>query len=315
MQKLKVKFRVINFIFYILLISCSIFVILDTFVIPHESNLTSNSNKNEEILSNNDTGDSSDENEEDYINNSSVATITDNSYKDENISIKITTERSNNTTYYVADISLSDSKYLNTALANDTYGRNIKETTSKMAENNNAIFAINGDYYGFRDYGYVIRNGVLYRETANEDNDALVIDNDGNFSIVNESELSAKELLNKGAWQVLSFGPALIENREVVVGKNDEVSQAKTSNPRTAIGQVDELHYIVIVADGRTSESEGLSLYELAQVMKEYNCTTAYNLDGGGSSTMYFNGEVINNPTSGRSIGERSVSDIVYIGY
>lgn len=315
MQKLKVKFRLINFIFYILLISCSIYVILDTFVIPHESNLRSNSNKNEEILNNNDKSDSSYENEEDYINNSSVATITDNSYKDENISIKITTERSNNTTYYVADISLSDSKYLKTALANDTYGRNIKETTSEMAENNNAIFAINGDYYGFRDYGYVIRNGVLYRETANEDNDALVIDNDGNFSIVNESEVSAKELLNKGAWQVLSFGPALIENREVVVGKNDEVSQAKTSNPRTAIGQVDELHYIVIVADGRTSESEGLSLYELAQVMKEYNCTTAYNLDGGGSSTMYFNGEVINNPTSGRSIGERSVSDIVYIGY
>lgn len=315
MQKLKARFRVINFIFYILLISCSIFVILDTFVIPHKSNLTSNSNKNEEILNNNDIDDSSEENEEDDINNSSVATITDNSYEDENISIKITTERANDTTYYVADISLSDSKYLKTALANDTYGRNIKETTSVMAQNNNAIFAINGDYYGFRDYGYVIRNGVLYRETANEDNDALVIDNDGNFSIVNESEVTANELLNEGAWQVLSFGPALIEEGEVVVGKNDEVSQAKTSNPRTAIGQVDELHYIVIVADGRTSESEGLSLYELAQVMKEYNCTTAYNLDGGGSSTMYFNGEVINNPTSGRSIGERSVSDIVYIGY
>ena len=315
MQKLKARFRVINFIFYILLISCSIFVILDTFVIPHKSNLTSNSNKNEEILNNNDMDDSSEENEEDDINNSSVATITDNSYEDENISIKITTERANDTTYYVADISLSDSKYLKTALANDTYGRNIKETTSVMAQNNNSIFAINGDYYGFRDYGYVIRNGVLYRETANEDNDALVIDNDGNFSIVNESEVTANELLNEGAWQVLSFGPALIEEGEVVVGKNDEVSQAKTSNPRTAIGQVDELHYIVIVADGRTSESEGLSLYELAQVMKEYNCTTAYNLDGGGSSTMYFNGEVINNPTSGGSIGERSVSDIVYIGY
>ena len=315
MQKLKARFRGINFIFYILLISCSIFVILDTFVIPHKSNLTSNSNKNEEILNNNDMDHSSEENEEDDINNSSVATITDNSYEDENISIKIITERANDTTYYVADISLSDSKYLKTALANDTYGRNIKETTSVMAQNNNAIFAINGDYYGFRDYGYVIRNGVLYRETANEDNDALVIDNDGNFSIVNESEITANELLNEGAWQVLSFGPALIEEGEVVVGKNDEVSQAKTSNPRTAIGQVDELHYIVIVADGRTSESEGLSLYELAQVMKEYNCTTAYNLDGGGSSTMYFNGEVINNPTSGGSIGERSVSDIVYIGY
>ena len=199
MQKLKARFRGINFIFYILLIRCSIFVILDTFVIPHKSNLTSNSNKNEEILNNNDMDHSSEENEEDDINNSSVATITDNSYEDENISIKIITERANDTTYYVADISLSDSKYLKTALANDTYGRNIKETTSVMAQNNNAIFAINGDYYGFRDYGYVIRNGVLYRETANEDNDALVIDNDGNFSIVNESEITANELLNEGA--------------------------------------------------------------------------------------------------------------------
>lgn len=320
MQKLKAKFRVINFIFYMILISCSIFVILDTFVIEHKSDLTSNSNENEEILNNNDTDDNLNDkmnisDEEENINNSSVATITDNSYEDENISIKISTERTNNTTYYVADISISNSKYLKTALANDTYGRNIKETTSEMAENNNAIFAINGDYYGFRDYGFVIRNGVLYRETANEDNDALVIDNNGNFSIVNESEVNAKELLNERAWQVLSFGPALIEEGDVVVGKNDEVSQAKTSNPRTAIGQIDELHYIVVVADGRTSESEGLSLYELAQVMKNYNCTTAYNLDGGGSSTMYFNGKVINNPTSGRSIGERSVSDIVYIGY
>lgn len=311
MKKLKVKFKIINFIFYILLISCSIYVILDTFVIPHESNLITNSTKTEEILSNNDTDDSLNEEND----NTSLATITDSSYEDENISIKISTERVNNTTYYVADISLSDSEYLKTALAKNTYGRNIKETTSEMAENNNAIFAINGDYYGFRDYGYVIRNGVLYRDKANEDNDALVIDNDGNFSIVNESEVSAEELLNEGAWQVLSFGPALIEDGDIIVDENDEVSQAKTSNPRTAIGQVDELHYIVVVADGRTSESEGLSLYELAQVMKEYNCTTAYNLDGGGSSTMYFNGEVINNPTSGGSIEERSVSDIVYIGY
>ena len=320
MHKLKAKFRLINFIFYIILISCSIFVILDTFVIEHKSDLTSNSNENEEILNNNNNDDSLNDtmntsDEEENINNSSVATITDNSYEDENISIKIITERSNNTTYYVADISINNSKYLKTALANDTYGRNIKETTSEMAENNNAIFVINGDYYGFRDYGFVIRNGILYRETANENNDALVIDNSGNFSIVNESEVAAKDLLNEGAWQVLSFGPTLIEYGEIVVGKNDEVSQAKTSNPRTAIGQIDELHYIVVVADGRTSESEGLSLYELAGVMKNYNCTTAYNLDGGGSSTMYFNGKVINNPTSGRSIGERSVSDIVYIGY
>ena len=93
-----------------------------------------------------------------------------------------------------------------------------------------------------------------------------------------------------------------------------------SSNPRTAIGIVEEedgsLHYIIVVSDGRTDESEGLTLYQLAEVMQQYGATTAYNLDGGGSSTLYFNGQVINNPTTnGNTISERAVSDIVYIGY
>ncbi len=92
------------------------------------------------------------------------------------------------------------------------------------------------------------------------------------------------------------------------------MSQSKTSNPRTAIGVIDELHYIFLVSDGRTTQNAGLSLLELAQVMQDYGCTVAYNLDGGGSSTMVFNGQVINNPTDGRSFGERNVSDIIYIG-
>ena len=93
-----------------------------------------------------------------------------------------------------------------------------------------------------------------------------------------------------------------------------------SSNPRTAIGIIEEedgsLHYIIVVSDGRTDESEGLTLYQLAEVMQQYGATTAYNLDGGGSSTLYFNGQVVNNPTTnGNTISERAVSDIVYIGY
>ena len=86
------------------------------------------------------------------------------------------------------------------------------------------------------------------------------------------------------------------------------------SNPRTAIGIINKNHYIFVVSDGRTNESEGLSLYELATFMKNLGCKTAYNLDGGGSSTMYFNGNIINNPTTNGTIKERKVSDIVYIG-
>ena len=69
-----------------------------------------------------------------------------------------------------------------------------------------------------------------------------------------------------------------------------------------------------MVSDGRTDESEGLSLYELATFMESLGVKAAYNLDGGGSSTMYFNGKVINNPTTNGKIKEREVSDIVYIG-
>lgn len=143
-----------------------------------------------------------------------------------------------------------------------------------------------------------------------------MIYSDGSFEIITEKSISADSLLTDGAQQILSFGPALVVDGEISVTEEEEVGKAKTSNPRTAIGIIDELHYVFIVSDGRTDESEGLSLYELAEFMQSLGTTVAYNLDGGGSSTMVFNGEVINNPTTnGKSIKERSVSDIVYIGY
>jgi exopolysaccharide biosynthesis protein len=162
----------------------------------------------------------------------------------------------------------------------------------------------------------VIRNGVLYRDTASSSSqEDLVISSDGSFSIVTEGSVSAGTLLSNGAQQVLSFGPALIENGEISVSENQEVGQAMTSNPRTAICEIEPLHYLLVVADGRTSASEGLSLYQMAQYLQTLGVSTAYNLDGGGSSTMVFNGTVINNPTTnGNKISERSVSDIVYIG-
>lgn len=249
-------------------------------------------------------------------NSSSNATITDTSYEDENISINISTIRKYDTDVYVVDIQVSSVEYLKTAFANSTYGKNITATTSSTASANNAILAINGDYYGFRNAGFVLRNGVIYRSTATSStSEALVINSDGSLSVAVESETSLTDLLNDGALQVLSFGPSLIVDSEYTVDSTSEVSQAMTSNPRTAIGMISPLHYVIVVSDGRTSESAGLTLYELATIFKSYNCSLAYNLDGGGSSTLWFNGNIINNPTSGSGIAERKVSDIVYIGY
>ena len=246
------------------------------------------------------------------------ATVTDSSYKDDNISINLYETTVNNTQVYIADVTLSSSEYLKTAFAQNAFGTNVTAKTSETAADNSAVLAVNGDYYGANSTGYVIRNGVVYRDTVRENssNGDLAIYKDGSFKIIYEDQISADQLVKDGVVNLMAFGPALVENGEIAVGKNQEVGQAMASNPRTAIGIIDENHYIIVVSDGRTSESEGLSLYQLAEVMKSYGAKTAYNLDGGGSSTLYFNGQVINKPTTGgNKISERAVSDIVYIGY
>ena len=245
------------------------------------------------------------------------ATTTDTSYSDDNIQVSLTEKTVENTQVYIADITLSSSDYLKTALAQNTYGTNVTAKTSVTAAENNAILAVNGDYYGANSTGYVIRNGVVYRDTVREDssNGDLAIYKDGSFKVIYEDEISADQLVKDGVVNLLAFGPSLVEDGEITVDTNSEVGQSMASNPRTAIGIIDENHYIIVVSDGRTSESEGLSLYQLAEVMKSYGVKTAYNLDGGGSSTLYFNGQVINKPTTNGTISERAVSDIVYIGY
>ena len=247
-----------------------------------------------------------------------TATVTDSSYKDDNISINLTETTVNNTQVYVADVTVSSSDYLKTAFAQNSFGTNVTAKTSVTAAENDAILAVNGDYYGANSSGYVIRNGVIYRDTVreNSNNGDLAIYKDGSFKIIYEDQISAEQLVKDGVVNLLAFGPTLVENGEIAVGTNEEVGRAMASNPRSAIGIIDENHYIIVVSDGRTSESKGLSLYQMAEIMKSYGVKTAYNLDGGGSSTLYFNGQVINKPTTGgNKISERAVSDIVYIGY
>ena len=286
----------------VILIAFTGYMLMDTFLLTKVYVVAADKKENK---SDNDT-----ENEQ------QEAVSTGTTYSDDNIQITLTEYRENDTTVYVADVVLSSPEYLQTAFAQSSYGRNVTEKTSEMAQDAGAILAINGDYYGAQKKGYVIRDGVLYRDTAKTDQQDLVIYEDGTMKIISEDEVTAEELLEEGTKEVLSFGPALITDGEIAVTESDEVGKAMASNPRTAIGMIDDLHYVFVVSDGRTEESEGLSLLELAQFMDSLGVKTAYNLDGGGSSTMYFNGEVINQPTTnGKSIQERSVSDIVYIGY
>ena len=289
-------------IYSLLLISFTIYILLDTFVTTKVYSVVDATQSTKNTTETLETG---------------KVTNTSNLYEDDNMKITLKEYTLEGTAVYVADVQIKNAELLKTAFANNSYGKNITAKTSTIADSVNAILAINGDYYGVQEKGYVLKNGVVYRDTAVSNKEDLVIYKDGSFEIINESEVDIYTLLDKGAYNILSFGPALVEDGVVSISQNYEVAKAKNSNPRTAIGIIDELHYVFVVSDGRTGASEGLTLYELANFMEnKLGAKTAYNLDGGGSSTMYFNGEVVNNPTTnGKKISERSVSDIVYIGY
>ena len=286
-------------LYTLILTAFTAYLVLDTFVIKRVYQTdTGQMNTDMFLESSEDTKDRPD--------------VSDNHYRDETIAIDITVYEEYGTTIYVADITVTSAEYLKTAFAQDTYGKNITDKTSVIAADHNAILAVNGDFYGSQKSGYVIRNGIVYRDKGNG-KDILCIFADGNLSIFNSDEYTADELADMGVWQALCFGPGLIEDGEITVNRRNR--KALTDNPRTAIGMIEPCHYIFLVADGRSEDNEGLSLTELAEFMDSLGVTTAYNLDGGGSSTMVFQGSVINNPsTGGKRTGERSVSDIVYIG-
>lgn len=252
---------------------------------------------------------------------SSQAQSDDWNYEDANVTIHIkqvqTGSGSDTITYYVADVTFNGTTNLLAAFAKNKFGTNITQNTSAIAANNNAVFAINGDYYGFRNDGVVIRNGTLYRDEPARDGLALL--SDGTLQTYDEEETSSDELLAEGALDTFSFGPILVKNGEVAgdfshvkIDTNFGNRSIQDANPRTGIGMIAPNRFLFIVVDGRSpGYSRGMTLTEFADLFKDLGATEAYNLDGGGSSTMYFMGRIVNNPLGKGN--ERGVSDILYI--
>lgn len=223
-------------------------------------------------------------------------------------------------TYFVAEIHVEDPRQLFSAFASDEYSRNGTEDTESIAERNSAILATNGDYYNHdNSLGTILRNGELYRE-KDANRDLLVIDQEGNLDVVlrderkgdRASEVTGVSLVADQVWQTYEFGPALIRDG-VALELPDKYFISTSENirePRTVIGQISPLHYIILIADGRRENwsTEGMRFSELQEVLLDYGCEVAYNLDGGGSTTLYFKGEILNKPAGGR---QRSVSDII----
>ena len=251
----------------------------------------------------------------------STGTSTATTYRSDTATIAIekvvTGSGSDTVTYYVADITVSDATTVKSAFADDEFGTNIIANPSVIAKQAGAVLAINGDYYGFRETGIEIRNGIIYRDKGARQ--GLAFYQDGSMTLYDETATNAKTLLSQGVWQTLSFGPGLIENGKIRSGIEDVEVDTNFGNhsiqgqqPRTGIGLIADNHLLFVAVDGRsTGYSRGVTMTEMAQIFLDRGATVAYNLDGGGSTAMVFNGDLVNNPL-GRG-QERGTSDILYI--
>ena len=204
--------------------------------------------------------------------NTDTATTTSDTYTNGNTKISVKQVQNNGVTYYVADVQLSDATALRSAFANDQFGSNITDLVSSIATDNNAVFAINGDYYGFRSTGIVIRNGTIYRDSGARQ--GLAIYKDGTMKVYDETQTTAQALVDAGVWQTLSFGPALLENGQIISGIDNLEIDTNFGNhsiqgkqPRTAIGIIDDNHFVFVVVDGRSRTSSGVTMSGLAEIL------------------------------------------------
>ncbi len=235
--------------------------------------------------------------------------ITDDSYQSEHINIKITKSRleEHKTDIAVAEIYVSSVQYLRRAFALDKWKGNMRSVKT-IAGDSKAILAMTGDYASLLDAGLVVANGTLYRKSENRVRDNCLILADGRMATYKRREMDLNAVLETGGiWHSFLFGPQLLESGEVITKSDSKIRQA---NPRSALGYIAPGHYVFVVADGRSGKNRGLTIEALSQLMKDLGCQTAYNLDGGQSAILWFNGEVINAPYK----GGRRLTDIVYIG-
>ena len=231
-------------------------------------------------------------------------------YEDGSLSVRIETMREHETNILVARVKIADPSQLRTAMAT-RYGGTGTALPDRLARRANVVLAINGDFFNFNSTGYLVRQGKLYRDKANESFDMLIIDENADFHILIDPTPEQAPGFEGTIVTSFNFGPALVVDGNVceIPDYYKNKYNVFADEPRCAIGQLGELEYLLVVVDGRRKDSDGCTCAELADFMAKQGCTMAYNLDGGNSALMWFGGENYSEKTVK---AERSVSDIIY---
>ena len=246
-------------------------------------------------------------------------------YVSDTVRVEITRYQSSSPllTWYIADLQLAEGSSLYTVSSSDTTGKknNYPQT---MALAGRAVYAQNGDFYSYRVAndrypGIIIRNGsILYKKTYSKlvyalPNLATMAFYPSGKAEVNEAwEVTAQEYIDRGATTVVAFGPILLRDGEL---QDIDNKAYNAKEPRSCFGIVDTRHYVGLLVEGRNNHSDGATLTTCAELLADYGCWDAINLDGGNTSAMLFMGEsVMLNDLGGVDENDRAIPDILCVG-
>ena len=231
------------------------------------------------------------------------------SYKDESISIRIEEFREYDTTILAAYIDIVDPSQIRTAMAH-RYGSKRTAIGRVLSKRSNAVLAVNGDFFSFHNEGYLVRQGVLYRDRTNATYDILIIDDKGDFHIIVDPTEEAAHGFEGNIVNSFNFGPALVIDGEIITTTKEMTVGLYKPTQRMGIAQLGPLSYLCIATEGpENTGSVGLTVAQFAQLMKDRGAIMAYNLDGGSTSAMMFNDQKINALSTNKT---RPICDILY---
>lgn len=234
-------------------------------------------------------------------------------YYDETILAIAWKELINNKVCTFAEVKIADGSQLRRMIANNSYGSDVQLYPTDMAASANAVIAISGDYYIFRQLGITVYQRQLYR-FAPKSVDSCFFTASGDMLFSRAGEMSSQEeaqqfITDNDVTFAVAFGPVMVDNGQLAEFGSYPIGENNRTYSRTAIGQRDKLHYILMTINYEDDHSVAATVSEAAEYIFSKGVVKAYALDGGQTSTMVMNGHTVNRPDWGN---QRTQSDIIY---
>lgn len=196
-----------------------------------------------------------------------------------------------------------------------------EDKTGPLLKDGIPIAAVNGDYWGNANHTEVaVRNGVVLRHSDIITSDICVLYYDGTLETYTPEEYDWNAIAARYPYQIWEFGPKLLDDNgnRITEFSNESYDHnvVDQRHPRSSIGYYEPGHYVLVVVDGRSDDSQGVRIAQVAQIYEELGCKQAYNFDGGDSAQAYFNGEMyrVDQEREENGEGQRDLFDIVCVG-